>query len=410
MTALYNVGVFFYQLIISIASLFDPKAKQWIRGRRALLEKIRNTVHKEDSIVWFHCASLGEFEQGRPVLEHYRKQHPEHKILVTFFSPSGYEIRKNYPLADYIFYLPADTARNAKHFIEIIRPKKAFFIKYDFWHHYIKQLHEQQIPIYVVSASFRASQVYFKPYGTWFRKILNRIDHFFVQNQQSADLLQSIGLKNHTISGDTRFDRAIQLVEQAKELSVIEMFTKNESVLVAGSIWPPDEKILLEYIENSTHKIKYILAPHEIHESHIEQLSKAISKTTIRYSQITKQNATNADVLIIDNVGMLAAVYRYATVAYVGGAFGKGLHNILEAATYGLPVLFGNKHDKFPEASALIERGAAFAIRNYNELKEKLDHLFTENKQRLASGQQAREYIIQQQGATQKISNYILDM
>ena len=410
MTALYNVGIFFYQLIISIASLFDPKAKQWIRGRRALLEKIRNTVHKEDSIVWFHCASLGEFEQGRPVLEHYRKQHPEYKILVTFFSPSGYEVRKNYPLADYIFYLPVDTARNAKRFVEIVRPKKAFFIKYDFWHHYIKQLHEQQIPIYVVSASFRSSQAYFKSYGTWFRKILNRVEHFFVQNQESADLLQSIGLKNYTLSGDTRFDRAIQLVEQAKELSVIDRFTKNESVLVAGSIWSPDEKILLEYIENSTHKIKYILAPHEIHESHIEQLSKAISKTTIRYSEITEENAVNADVLIIDNVGMLAAVYRYATVAYVGGAFGKGLHNILEAATYGLPVLFGNKHDKFPEASALIERGAAFAIHNYNELKEKLDHLFTENKQRIASGKKAKEYIIQQQGATQKISNYVLNM
>jgi 3-deoxy-D-manno-octulosonic-acid transferase len=406
MVFLYSLGLKFYYFGILLASLFNRKARLWIKGRKGIFDKIKKQVSAENNLFWFHASSLGEFEQGRPLIETLKSKNKSIKILLTFFSPSGYEIRKNYKQADYIFYLPPDTKKNAVKFINLINPSKAFFIKYEFWYHYLNQLKSNNIPVYLVSANFRPNQVFFRWYGGWFRKILNKFTHIFVQNKKSELLLKNIGLYNVTVSGDTRFDRVAEIARQAKEIEIAAEFKQDSPVIIAGSTWDKDQEILVEFINASSLKVKYIIAPHEINESAIQNLVKSINKPVIRYSSVSTVNIKEYQVLIIDNIGMLSSLYRYADIAYIGGGFGVGIHNILEAATFGLPVVFGPNYGKFQEAVDLVESGGAFPINDYRSLKKQFDNLLDKIETNEA-GPISREYVQKNQGATNIILSEI---
>jgi 3-deoxy-D-manno-octulosonic-acid transferase len=406
MTFLYSLVLGLYYLLIFIASPFNSKARQWIRGRAGLFREIKKRVNAEDNIYWFHASSLGEFEQGRPLIEAIKLRNPSVKILITFFSPSGYEPRKKYKSADYIFYLPMDSKKNASRFIELINPCKAFFIKYEFWYHYLNGLKKKNVPVYLVSANFRPGQVFFRWYGGWFRKILGIFSHIFVQNTVSEKLLKETGLKNVTVSGDTRFDRVAEIARQSVFIELAEEFSKDSTVIICGSTWDKDEDILTEYINTSHWNINYIIAPHEIHPSKIERLIKKLDKPAIRFSSATVKNINDYRVLIIDNIGMLSSLYRYADIAYIGGGFGAGIHNILEAATFGLPVVFGPNYGKFREAVDLAAAGGAFPVNNYDGLKRRFGELL-ENSQYKKAGKISKEYVLKNQGATRKILDTI---
>ncbi|WP_426327588.1 3-deoxy-D-manno-octulosonic acid transferase [Pedobacter sp. R-06] len=404
MLLLYIIGIRLYTLLIRIFSLFNPKAKLFINGRKNVYTQIAQKINPSEKHIWFHFASLGEFEQGRPVLEKLKSLYPAKKIVVTFFSPSGYEIRKNYALAD-VFYLPIDTAANAKRFIASINPEMAIFTKYEFWHFYFKELKDQGIPLYVISGIFRESQAFFKWYGGFYRNILKSVTYFFVQNKESEDLLKSIGLNNVTINGDTRFDRVYENAQSPKQLNLIESFIGNAPTLVCGSTWPEDEKILLALPEKYS-SWKFIIAPHEIHESHIESIEKQFPVGSMRFSIFSSSNqAPNAEhqTLIVDNIGMLSSLYQYGNVAYIGGGFGTGIHNTLEAAAFGLPVIFGPKYDKFQEAKDLIAIGAAKSISTTAELIGAFEG-FAENKD---AAEQAKRYVGDKKGATDQIISMI---
>lgn len=361
MLFLYNINIRLYVLIIRIVSLFKPKAKLWIKGRKNIFQKLKTAIFNEKNIVWFHCASLGEFEQGKPIIEAYKVKHPTHKILLTFFSSSGYEIRKNTPLADFVFYLPADTKENAKHFIEIIKPIKAIFIKYEFWLNYMAECNKQNIPFYSVSSIFRNEQIFFK--NKWFAKQLKHITHFFVQDKTSAELLKTIGFSNTTISGDTRFDRVKANGISAKEIPLIAAFCKTQTTVICGSTWPKDEALLSQFIKDNP-QYNYIIAPHEMHN--ISQLQKQ-TKAQL-FSIANAENINSKNVLIIDSIGMLSHIYQYGNMAYIGGGFGAGIHNILEAVAFGLPVIFGPNYKNFKEAKELTALKGAISINNYTEL------------------------------------------
>jgi 3-deoxy-D-manno-octulosonic-acid transferase len=406
MVFLYSLGLKFYYLLIFLVSLFNRKARLWIRGRKGIFDKIKKQVKPENNLLWFHASSLGEFEQGRPLIEAFKNRNKSVKILLTFFSPSGYENRKNYKTADYIFYLPPDTKKNAYKFIKLINPSKAFFIKYEFWYHYLNQLQINNIPVYLVSANFRQNQVFFRWYGGWFRKILNKFTHIFVQNKKSEQLLKQIGLDNVTISGDTRFDRVAEIARQAREIEIAGKFRQKSPLIIAGSTWEKDEEILVEFINTSSLNIKYIIAPHEIHESGIQRIIKSISKPVIRFSSASTVNIKDYQVLIIDNIGMLSSLYRYANIAYIGGGFGVGIHNILEAATFVLPVVFGPNYGKFQEAVDLVESGGAFSVNDYASLKIQFENLLGKIEKNEA-GRISREYVLKNQGATTKILDFI---
>ncbi|MEQ8424019.1 MAG: glycosyltransferase N-terminal domain-containing protein [Cyclobacteriaceae bacterium] len=357
-------------------------------------------------LAWVHCASLGEFEQGRPIIERFKDEFPSYKILLTFFSPSGYEVRKNYALADYIFYLPWDTPDNARKFVELTKPQIAFFVKYEFWHNYIKTLEAHRIPILSVSSIFRPDQIFFKSYGGFFRRILERFNHFFVQNEKSEELLNKIGISNTSTAGDTRFDRVDQIVSQSKEIEIAQKFKNGENVFVVGSCWPEDLEVLAPHINSNAGKLKFIIAPHELKESFLVEIENALSVETVRYSEVDT-NVDSADVMIIDNVGMLSALYRYGEYAYVGGAFGKGLHNILEAACYGVPIFFGNKNYlKFREAQDLIVRGGAFEVSDYADFKTKYESLINRPENYLLACEVTKEYVAENLGATKKILDH----
>jgi 3-deoxy-D-manno-octulosonic-acid transferase len=393
-----------------MVSLFgNQKAKLWIAGRRNIFEKLTGNLKPNEKRIWVHAASLGEFEQGRPIIEKIKSQYPEYKILVTFFSPSGYEVRKNYNGADYIYYLPADTLRNAKRFINLVKPEKVFFIKYEFWYNYLNTLKKQDIPVYLCSAIFRNNQLFFKWYGGWYRKILHMFSHLFVQTQESKELLSSIRFTNVTITGDTRFDRVYDIALKAKEIPEVAAFVGVSQCLIAGSTWEPDEDLLSGYINASDLPLKYIIAPHEIHASHIERLEKSIHKKVIRYSTWKNNTTSEYDVLIIDNIGMLSSLYRYGQVSYIGGGFGKGIHNTLEAATFGLPIIFGPNYLKFQEAKDLIATGGAFSISTQNELNVKLDELFKDPIALCRAQRTAADYVKNNIGATEKILDHIWD-
>ena len=352
-----------------------------------------------------HCSSLGEFEQGRPIIERLRKEFPNHKLLLTFFSPSGYEIRKNYPGADYVFYLPFDTPSNARKWVEVTRPSLVIFVKYEFWFNYSQELRKASIPLLSVSAIFREDQVFFKRHGGMFRKILRNFDHLFVQNQSSLKLLQTIGITKVTVAGDTRFDRVYEITSSKERIGKAELFKDDDKVMVAGSCWPEDLEVLVPFVNETP--IKFIIAPHEITETFLKEIENAIDGQTIRFSKAsTDVELEEARVLLIDNVGMLSKLYRYGEFAYVGGAFGKGLHNILEAACYGIPVFFGNRnYQKFTEANELIMHGGAFEVSDFSDLRAKYELVNTPENFMLAC-EVTRNYVLSHLGATEKILEY----
>lgn len=398
---LYNIGIHFYGFLVRIFSLFNSKAALFVKGREHIFSKIQNQLSEGQSHTWFHFASLGEFEQGRPVLEQLKAQKPDVKIVITFFSPSGYEIRKDYPLAEGIFYLPLDTAANARKLVQLIRPDMAIFTKYEYWYHYFKELHQQQVPIYIISGIFRPNQIFFKWYGGLNRKILSYVCHFFVQNTESRNLLAGIGRNNVSISGDTRFDRVAAHAASAKPLDIVAQFCHGTKTLVAGSSWPADEQLLKGLMEKNT-DWKLIVAPHEINKTHLEEIIRLFPDAE-RYSAPTAQLA-EARVLIIDNIGLLSSIYPYGQIAYIGGGFGVGIHNTLEAAAFGLPVLFGPNYQRFQEAKDLIEIGAAISISQ----QEELDRAFAKIKKDPQTGILAQKYVQDKTGATGQILKMIV--
>jgi 3-deoxy-D-manno-octulosonic-acid transferase len=390
---------------IQLLAPFSSKLKKFANGRKGLISEIqRALMHERNPVVWIHCASLGEFEQGRPIIEKIKREFPHIKILLTFFSPSGYEVRKNYNLADYVFYLPLDTPRNAMQFIDATKPILAIFVKYEFWYFYTKILKEKNIPTLSVSSIFRKNQAFFKWYGGFYRNILKNFDYFFVQNDTSLQLLRSIGIRNARKVGDTRFDRVHEIMQQAEEIPIAKKFKGNEKVMVVGSSWPEDIDVLLPLINSG--RIKCIIAPHEIKEEALASLEKEFSEKHIRYSQADKENLEEYKILIIDNVGLLSRLYRYGEFAYIGGAFGKGLHNILEAACFGMPLFFGDKnYEKFQEAKDLIAYGGAFAVSDSTEMNQRYEQLNTPEDFMLACTV-TKEYVNQNLGATEAIVGY----
>ena len=401
----YEIGIQSYKTAITIASVFNSKAKLWVKGRKNTFEYLEKNISKTDRIIWVHAASLGEFEQGRPIIEAIKKNHQEYKILLTFFSPSGYEVRKNYDLADVICYMPIDSKANAKKFIEIVNPEKVFFVKYEFWKNYLETLYNKNIPVYLVSGIFREDQLFFKNSGKSYRKILEFFKHFFIQNQVSANLLDSVNITNYTVCGDTRFDRVIDIANSSKDFTEIKQFAQNSKVIVAGSSWEKDEEILIKYI-NSSENIKLIIAPHEIKETNIKRIEKSFNKTCLRYSKITENNPSDFDILIIDNIGMLSALYKYGQIAYIGGGFGAGIHNILEAAVYGVPVLFGPKYQKFDEAKELIKQGGAFSILNYDDFKSNMDLFFNDESVLKEKSEISQKFVQTGAGAVNSIMKH----
>ncbi|WP_421920905.1 3-deoxy-D-manno-octulosonic acid transferase [Marinifilum sp.] len=407
MVLFYNLSIRMYVLLVRIAAFFNPKAKQWVDGRQNWRTRLKEAVEGEKNIVWFHSASLGEFEQGRPVIESFKKQHPDCKILLTFFSPSGYEVRKNYDGADFIFYLPADFAGNAKLFMDIVQPQMAFFIKYEFWHHYLKELKRRNVPTYLFSAIFRPNQLFFKSYGAFYKKMLSAFTHLFVQNQESVDLLKGIGFTNVTLNGDTRFDRVYTIATGSKSLPKLESFARGREVLIAGSTWPKDEENIIRYLNTSKNSYKYIIAAHEVDEDHINRITFKIEKLWVRYTKATKEEIAAAEVLVIDCIGVLSSLYRYGSVSYIGGGFGRGIHNTLEAATFGLPVIFGPNYHKFQEATDLLEIGAAKSYQSYEDLKSLLDLYCQDSKEKLSAGEKSKNYVDKMRGASNKILSKI---
>lgn len=403
---LYNLAIQSLSLGARFASLFNQKARALVSGRKNLLTSVQHSlVSNRSPIIWIHCASLGEFEQGRPIIERLRKEFDNHKILLTFFSPSGYEVRKNYPGADYIFYLPFDTPSNARKWVEVTNPVLAIFIKYEFWYNYSGELRKARIPLISASAIFREDQVFFKNIGTPMRKVLRNFDHFFVQNQVSAKLLHGIGITNVTIAGDTRFDRVYEITSSRESILIAEKFKSNDKVMVAGSCWHEDMEVLAPFITETP--IKFIIAPHEITEAFLTEIERSIVGKTIRFSKVNNEtDLEGAKVLLIDNVGMLSKLYRYGEFAFVGGAFGKGLHNILEAACYGIPVFFGNKnYQKFNEAQELIMHGGAFEVNDFADLRSKYELVNTPENFMLAC-EVTRNYVLNNLGATEKVLQY----
>jgi 3-deoxy-D-manno-octulosonic-acid transferase len=375
MNLIYQLGIRLYAIAAALSAPFNEKARLWYSGRKNVFRYLSVNIGHEHPLIWVHCASLGEFEQGRPLIEAIKKQYPKYRILLTFFSPSGYEVRKNYTLADYICYLPSDTRKHASRFIELIRPEKVFFIKYEYWKNYISELKKQHIPLFIVSAIFRPGQLFFQRglRARWYRNILGQVDHFFVQNQESAVLLAGIGIKNSTVTGDTRFDRVAEIAANRKDLPLIEKFKGDSVLIVAGSSWPPDEEILANYL-NRNKQVKMIFAPHEVKESNIRRLLGLLPEKAVCYSQ-AGEDVGRFRILVIDCIGVLSSVYRYATIAYIGGGFGVGIHNTLEAAIYHIPVLFGPNYLKFQEAVELVNRGLGFPVTNETRLAEQLDQL-----------------------------------
>ena len=402
---MYSLAIYIYMLCAGVVSLFNRKARLLIRGHRDTWRILRSQIG-DRRYVWFHAASLGEFEQGRPLMERLRREHPEKRILLTFFSPSGYEVRKNYEGADVVCYLPFDTPLNARKFVRLAKPEMAFFIKYEFWRNYIDVLYHQEIPVYSVSSIFRENQIFFRPYGYKYARVLRRITHLFVQNEASRELLKRLGVTQVSVVGDTRFDRVINIRRQARELPVAEAATRQGHVIVAGSTWPPDEDILIPYF-NSHPDCRLILAPHVVSEDHLREIEQKLQRPALRYSQATPESAAKADCLLIDGYGLLSSIYRYATVAYVGGGFGVGIHNVPEAAVYGVPVFFGPNNRKFREARELIEAGGCFEIHSADDFNRQADRLFADAQALTQAGQAAGRYISNNAGATDAVFSVV---
>jgi 3-deoxy-D-manno-octulosonic-acid transferase len=409
---LYTFSIFLYQLLIKLVSTFNPKAKLWVEGRKNWRNRLQQQVLEQIGnapVLWFHCASLGEFEQGRNVIEQLKTQLPTHKIVLTFFSPSGYEVRKNYQNADLIFYLPADTRANAQDFVSMIKPQMAFFVKYEFWYYYLRELNQRQILTYSIAAIFRPDQVFFRWYGGFFRQSLQYFTHLFLQNEQSATLLQQIGINNWQIAGDTRFDRVKQIADACRVFPLVEAFKGKHQLLVVGSCWQEDFDVLLPFFNDLPKNMKVIIAPHEIKDTEIEQWQQAISCESIRYSTANIDLIKTANILMIDNIGMLSSLYQYAEYAWIGGGYGKGLHNILEAATFGLPIFFGNlRYQKFQEANDLVALGGAYTISSRHEFVKIFEGLHSDELMRLMKGNVSKKYVSDKVGATDIICKVVM--
>lgn len=399
---MYTIAIYLYALAVRLASLTNRKARLMIKGHRKTWRTLRDHAKERQHYVWFHAASLGEFEQGRPLMERLRREHPEKRILLTFFSPSGYEVRKDYAGADLVCYLPFDTPLNARRFVRLVQPEKAFFIKYEFWHHYIDELHRAGVPVYSVSSIFRNDQIFFRPYGRGYARVLHHFNHFFVQNEASRRLLNSLGVTQVSVTGDTRFDRVIDIRNQAKSLPLAAALTGDSRTIVAGSTWPPDEEILIPYF-NSHPELKLIIAPHEVNEERLRSIEQRLKRPALRYSQATPESSAQADCLIIDGYGLLSSLYRYATLAYVGGGFGVGIHNVPEAAVYGMPVFFGPNNQRFREARDLINEGGSFEVTSADDFQAQADRLLADERALAKSGQAAGDYIRRNSGATEAI-------
>ena len=409
---MYSLAIYIYMFCANIVAIFNRKARQLMVGHSKTYDILRHGIGKDDNIIWFHAASLGEFEQGRPLIEKIRLTHPEYKILLTFFSPSGYEVRKDYKGADVICYLPFDTKLNARKFLKIAHPKMAFFIKYEFWQNYLTGLHRHGIPVYSVASIFRPNQIFFRWYGHKYRNVLRTFAHLFVQNQESVDLLRSLDIHNTTIVGDTRMDRVLQIREAAKDLPLCEAFLaqvskeSDTSVLVAGSSWQPDEDIIIDYF-NSHPEQRLIIAPHVVSESHLSEIEAKLQRPSVRYTQATQQTVGEAHCLIIDCYGLLSSIYRYATIAYVGGGFGVGIHNVPEAAVYGLPVIIGPNNQRFREARDLIALGGCFEIHGKDEFASIIERLTTQPDLLSKASKASAEYIRSNAGAVDIIYRHV---
>ena len=400
---MYSFVICIYLMVVKLVSLFNAKARLMVRGHAQVFRMLRERIKPGERYLWFHAASLGEFEQGRPLMEHIRREYPEYKILLTFFSPSGYEVRKNYAGADIICYLPFDTPRNVRRFLELAHPCMAFFIKYEFWQNYLKGLQRRDIPVYSVSSIFRRNQVFFRWYGGKYYKVLTRFTHLFVQNEVSKDLLATLGIHNVTVVGDTRFDRVIEIFRQAKQLPLVEAFKGQcRRVMVAGSSWQPDEDIFIPYF-NAHPEMKLIIAPHVIGEDHLKEITGKLKRPYVRYTQTTEEEAAKADCLIVDCFGLLSSIYRYGEVAYVGGGFGVGIHNVLEAAVYGVPVLFGPNNRRFREARGLLDAGGGIEVTDRRTFDSTMDKLLSDGTYLADCGQCAGDYVRSQAGASDKV-------
>lgn len=411
MRYLYTFGILCYGLAIRLASLFDKKAKLWVAGRRDIFQQIRNKLADNNSpVAWFHASSLGEFEQCRPVIDAFKKQYSDYKIFVTFFSPSGYEVRKNYPNADYVFYLPLDTMFNARKFVDMVNPKMAFFVKYDFWFNYMAVLDKRNIPTILFSSIFRPSQYFFAWYGKWFCRRLNAFDHLFVQNKESEKLLKEHGISQCTIAGDTRFDQVMAIAANVKQFPEVMCFVGQSKVLLAGSTWEPDERLLKSFADTySSSDIKFIIAPHEIHASRIDFLMKLFGNTCVKYSDIANiSDLKDYKVLIIDNIGMLSSLYQYAYVAYIGGGFGKGIHNILEALAFGKPVCFGPKYQKFQEAKDIVNLNGGWSVGDEKSLNKALTDLFDSEELYNKASDVCMHYVQDNKGTSDTIINMVM--
>jgi 3-deoxy-D-manno-octulosonic-acid transferase len=407
---LYNIFLLLFRTGTHIASLFNPKAKKWVEGRKDIFKKLEAAISVNDKVIWMHCASLGEFEQGRPVLEKLKEQYPSYKILLTFFSPSGYEVQKNYKVADWVFYLPMDSASNARRFLEITHPALVIFVKYEFWYYYLKKIKYRQIPFILVSAIFRKDMRSFKWMGGLQLKMLSRFEHIFLQNETSKQMLDDLKADaNYSVAGDTRFDRVIEIADKFQSLDLIENFCAGKKVLVAGSTWPEDEEVLSKVSETlKQHNLKLIIAPHEINEDHLAEIEK-LFPDSIRYSKLTSHHSSLSTCLIVDNIGMLSKLYRYGHICFIGGGFKPmGVHNVTEAAVYGKPVLMGPYISKYAEAVELVNCGGGFVINNDSELTTKINELMNDQNNKFAqSSKAAYDFIRKNAGAAGKVLLYI---
>lgn len=401
MLFLYNSAIQIASPLLKFTALFNSKIKLFVDGRKNVFETLEQKIKPSDKTIWFHAASLGEYEQGLPVIEKIKEKFPTHKIVLTFFSPSGYVVRKNNTIADVTIYLPLDTKSNAENFLKLVHPEMAFFIKYEYWLNYLSELKRLNIRTYLISGIFRKNQLFFKSYGAFYKKALDAFTCFFVQNEESKKLLLQLGKSNVVVSGDTRFDRVAAILQQDNSLDFITTFKNKTLTIVIGSSWPKDEKLLINYINSTDHKVKFIIAPHNINSEQIQKLKNKISKKTVIYSKKNNPTLAEYDVFIIDTVGILTKIYSYADIAYVGGGFGNpGVHNILEPATYGVPIVIGPNYSHFAEATALVNMNGCISISNKKELNSTFDTLILEDTLRSEKGQLCKNFIITNKGAT----------
>ena len=399
---IYNLGINIYQLGVKLAALFSDKPAKMVKGHREVFDLLKSKIDCNARYIWFHAASLGEFEQGRPLIERIRKEYPQYKILQTFFSPSGYEVRKNYDGADIVCYLPIDTPSNVKKFVDLVNPCMVFFVKYEFWQNYLNTLNKKGVPVYSVSSIFRPNQIFFRWYGKGYQQVLKTFAHLFVQNEESKQLLAGIGVNNTTVVGDTRFDRVLDICAAAKQLPLVQKFKGDALTFVAGSSWGPDEDIFIKYF-NAHPEMKLIIAPHVVNDSHLKEIESKLQRSCVRYTKATEENVQQADCLIIDCYGLLSSIYRYGEISYIGGGFGVGIHNVLEAAVYGIPVIFGPNNKKFREAQHLLANKGGFEINSYEDFEQLMNKFLGDEAYLNQSGKAAGDYVKGNAGAMEKI-------